>query len=314
MAAELAARLAFAILGTGTSAVRVRSGAGLSRLDSSRSGAVRLTRKALWYSPRVWLEENPPPAAPAQPAAPAAHHAHSLDTATTLRLRERLGALFEVVLCSDFPTQLLLMQLLALFGVRPFVEGGQLSMTYVAVLSLSDAALLVAIMLWLLRRHGERPRDLFIGPRSIARELQFGALLIPGIVLLVVGVFTFVQRFAPWLHNVPENPLESLIRTPLDASVFAVVAIVAGGVREEMQRAFILRRFEQHLGGGAVGLLVFSVAFGAGHIIQGWDAALITALLGLIWGVVYLRRRSIVAPLVSHSSFNLIEIVRHLTA
>lgn len=261
----------------------------------------------------MFFEENPPPAAPAQPVA-AANHPNSLDAVATSRLSERLGALFEVVLCSDLPTQLLLMQVLALIGVRPFVEGGQLSMTYVAVLSLSDTALLVAIMLWLLSRHGERPHDVFIGPRSIGRELRLGVLLVPGIVVLVVGVFTFVQRFAPWLHTVPENPLESLIGTPRDAAVFAVVAIVAGGVREEMQRAFILRRFEQHLGGGAAGLVVSSVAFGAGHIIQGWDAAIITALLGLIWGVVYLRRRSIVAPMVSHSSFNLIEIVRHLAA
>ena len=36
---------------------------------------------------------------------------------------------------------------------------------------------------------------------------------------------------------------------------------------------------------------------------------IITALLGTLWGVVYLARRSVVAPMVSHASFNLIEVI-----
>jgi membrane protease YdiL (CAAX protease family) len=54
------------------------------------------------------------------------------------------------------------------------------------------------------------------------------------------------------------------------------------------------------------------VAFGGGHLIQGKDAALATGLLGAFWGVVYLRRRSAVAPMVSHAGFNLLQIVPFL--
>ncbi len=36
---------------------------------------------------------------------------------------------------------------------------------------------------------------------------------------------------------------------------------------------------------------------------------IITALLGMLWSVVYLARRSVVAPMVSHASFNLIEVI-----
>ena len=57
---------------------------------------------------------------------------------------------------------------------------------------------------------------------------------------------------------------------------------------------------------------VFSVVFGLGHVIQGWDAAITTGLMGAFWGFVYLRRRSIVAPMVSHAGFNTAEIVGHL--
>jgi len=96
--------------------------------------------------------------------------------------------------------------------------------------------------------------------------------------------------------------------------MFACVALLAGGVREEVQRAFILTRFERDLGGPIVGLAVTSIAFGAGHALQGWDAALATGLLGAVWGVIYVRRRSAIAPMVSHAGFNSLEIVRYLVS
>ena len=78
--------------------------------------------------------------------------------------------------------------------------------------------------------------------------------------------------------------------------------MIAGGVREEIQRAFILHRFSVWLGGGSLGVVIGSIAFGAGHLVQGYDAALATGLLGVFWGIVYLRRRSVVAPIVVKAS------------
>ena len=118
-----------------------------------------------------------------------------------------------------------------------------------------------------------------------------------------------IQRFAPWLHTVEHNPLQALLRSPRDAWLFALVVVVAGGVREEIQRAFLLHRFERWLGGGVTGVIVTSAAFGAGHLLQGVDAAIATGLLGAFWGATYLRRRSAVASMVSHSGFDLLQIL-----
>ena len=225
---------------------------------------------------------------------------------------KRFIALFEVILCSGFPTQLLLVQVMTAIGLQPFETDGSLAMNYVVVLSLADAVVLVMLILWLLALHGESPRDLFLGSRRIVQEFKFSILLIPLVLFLVVAASASLQHFAPWLHNVPENPYESLIQTTSDASIFALVAIIAGGVREEIQRAFILCRFERYLGGRATGVILFSLVFGAAHLIQGWDAAIITALLGALWSIVYLKRRSIIAPIVSHASFNVIQIIHHL--
>jgi membrane protease YdiL (CAAX protease family) len=128
--------------------------------------------------------------------------------------------------------------------------------------------------------------------------------------VLVVVLLTVLMAVAPWLHNVPTNPLEQMAGTAGGAALLAIVAILAGGVREELQRAFLLRRFERHLGGAAAGVVVLSVAFGLGHSVQGWDAVITTGLLGAFWAVLYLRRRSAVAPLVSHAGFNALEVLR----
>jgi membrane protease YdiL (CAAX protease family) len=225
---------------------------------------------------------------------------------------ERTVALLEVVLCSDYLTQLALAATFHLVGLRPFTAAGQLSAAYVVALSLADTALLVGLMLLFLRSHGERARDVFLGRRSIAGEVVVGAPLALVALAVGAGVLAVVMSVAPWLHDVPHNPLEDLIREPREAWLFALVVVVAGGVREELQRAFVLHRFEVWLGGGAVGVIVGSVAFGAGHLLQGTDAAITTGVLGVFWGIVYLRRRSAVAPMVSHAGFDLLQIVQYV--
>ncbi len=166
-------------------------------------------------------------------------------------------------------------------------------------------------MVILTRAHGERVRDLWLGRRPAGREVALGMLLVPVVFLLVVVLLNVLRLAAPWLHNVPANPLEELARGGMvDAAAFGLVAIFAGGVREELQRAFLLRRFEKHLGGATVGVIVLSAAFGLGHAVQGWDAAVTTGALGAFWAVLYLRRRSSLAPLVSHAGFNSLEVLR----
>jgi membrane protease YdiL (CAAX protease family) len=54
---------------------------------------------------------------------------------------------------------------------------------------------------------------------------------------------------------------------------------------------------------------VFSVAFGFFHVEQGFDVAISVGLLGVIWGVLYIRRRSVVAAMVSHAGFDVAQVL-----
>jgi membrane protease YdiL (CAAX protease family) len=223
----------------------------------------------------------------------------------------RAVAVGEILLCSSVPTQFAVGALLVRAGLQPLDASGRLSLPFVVTLSLADTVLLIALMTLLMRAQGESPTALWIGERRPRREALVGFLLIPLVFVMVVALLNGLRLWIPSLHNVPTNPLEELAAGGVaNAAMFALVAIFAGGVREELQRAFLLRRFEQHLGGARVGVLVLSVAFGLGHLVQGWDAALTTGTLGAFWAVVYLWRRSSVAPVVSHAGFNSLEILR----
>jgi membrane protease YdiL (CAAX protease family) len=201
--------------------------------------------------------------------------------------------------------------MLALAGLDPRTPSGQLSPPFAFALLVIDSMVLIALMVWLTRAHGESPRALWIGDRPILGEVGVGIALVPLVFMLVGLLMTGLLRLLPGLHNVADNPIEQLAAGgPQDAALLGMIAILAGGVREELQRAFLLRRFEQHLGGPLVGVVVLSAAFGLGHYPQGWDAVIVTGLLGALWAVVYLRRRSSVAPMVSHAGFNSLEVLR----
>jgi len=227
---------------------------------------------------------------------------------------ERAAAALEVVLCSGVPTQIVIITVLATFGMQPRLDDGRFNPAYIFTLTLLDSLLLIGLVCFFFRAHRESIREQLFGARRLGRELLFGIALIPASFVVIIAVLKLVQMAVPSLHNVPLNPLAAMVKSPSDAVIFAFVAMIGGGLREEIQRGFVLRRFEQYLGGGTAGLIVFSVAFGLGHLEQGRDVALATAALGAFWGGIFLRRRSIAGPMVGHAGFNLIQVVAFVSA
>ncbi|MEO7157303.1 MAG: type II CAAX endopeptidase family protein [Vicinamibacterales bacterium] len=215
----------------------------------------------------------------------------------------------EILLCSGYPTQILIGQLLVSFGIAPIKANGSLSGTFVFALSIADTVLLLSLIILFLRRRGENPSEVFFGQRPARAEVTVGILSFPVIITLVMAMTLAIRAVAPSLHNVAANPLEGLIGTGANIWLFLMVVIVAGGVREELQRAFLLHRFRGDLGQPWLGLLITSLSFGIGHTLQGLDAAIITGTLGAAWGALYLLRRGALASVVSHSVFNAAQLI-----
>jgi membrane protease YdiL (CAAX protease family) len=223
-------------------------------------------------------------------------------------------AIAQAVLVCGIPTQLGLAALLMLgVGMQPF-DGEGLSLEFFATLSLFDTALVALLIRLFMIFSRENSRDVFVGHRPALREALLGLVLVLPVLLSVMLIVVGLRTAAPWLQTVHESPLEAFMRTPLDAAIFLVVVVLAGGVREELQRAFILHRFRQHLGGIRLGLVIFSALFGLLHWDQGLDIAIAIGLLGLFWGIVYAKRRSAILPMVNHAGFNAAQVLQQLVA
>ncbi|MEP7117312.1 MAG: type II CAAX endopeptidase family protein [Acidobacteriota bacterium] len=214
-------------------------------------------------------------------------------------------ALIETVICSSYPTQLAAAAVLAAAGVPPLNADGGLNAVFVFAVSTLDAMMVVALILYFLRRSHDSASAVFFGARSPWREAGLGIAIVPLVTLGIGALVLAARTLVPGLHNVPVNPLSEFMADAVMAVLFGVVVVLAGGVREEMQRAFQLHRLSHHVCPPLVALALTSIAFGLGHTVQGRDVAFATFGLGVLWGAMYLRRGSLVAAAVSHSLFNL---------
>jgi membrane protease YdiL (CAAX protease family) len=235
------------------------------------------------------------------------------------RTTGRWTAAFQVIICcGQLPTQTAIAAAILAFGV-PADVNGQVPLAFFASVTLLDTVVVIALMGLFLKDGGESPLQVWFGPRerphgpyNLPRETSLGLIFTP-VVLVGAGLVAAALRIlVPRLHNVPVSPFDAYFDTPGRAHLFTVVAMVAGGVREELQRGFLLHRFRHQLGGVRLGLALYSVAFGAFHYTQGWDVAIITGLLGLFWGYLYIRRGSVAASMVSHAGFNGTQVLQEL--
>jgi membrane protease YdiL (CAAX protease family) len=219
----------------------------------------------------------------------------------------RTRAVVEVLICSGYTTQLLSLAILGGFGITPGVDG-TLSPAFIFGISALDTALLLSLIFLFLRHSHDSPKEVFLNHERATQELRLGIMLVPVILVTVVAVQLTLRTLAPFLRNVDVSPFQSLLASPWLLTGFIALVVIAGGIREELQRAFLLHRFEQRLGGGRLGVALTSVAFGLGHTVQGWDAAIITAMMGAFWGALYLARRSVVSTVTNHALFNIAQI------
>lgn len=95
-----------------------------------------------------------------------------------------------------------------------------------------------------------------------------------------------------------------------DLAVWVPLIILASFV-EELERVFMITRLQNWFGkaGLYIGLVFSSLIFGIGHLYQGYVAAIGTGLGGLLFALVYLRKRSATEAFLAHAFFDLISII-----
>ncbi|MBI4483077.1 MAG: CPBP family intramembrane metalloprotease, partial [Acidobacteria bacterium] len=174
---------------------------------------------------------------------------------------------------------------------------------WIALFLLLEASLLLLLLGCSQHLRGKSLKELGLRRQAYGVEVRLGMVLVPLLFLINLLMAGFFKYFLP-RHFAPRNPLLDLVRTPADLALLVIAGLLAGGIKEEVQRAFILRRFEMLLGSAGLGLALWSAYFGWGHQIQGLQNAVTAGLFGFLFGVIYLWRQSLVAPMVSHSLYD----------
>ena len=159
------------------------------------------------------------------------------------------------------------------------------------------------VVFLLLRLGGEGLDALGLNGRDWAKHLGVG---------LVIGFAMFLGlnvALDSALHSLFPRPpasgpsILSFFKQPLNLLAWLPIGIFGGGVVEELERIFVLTRFEKWLGrpGLVLGAALSSAMFGFGHLYQGLGTAISTAVSGFVFALVYLRRRSALEPIVAHA-------------
>lgn len=224
-------------------------------------------------------------------------------------MKGRALAFLEILLALGMLTDLLALALLSPFGA---VSNPLSSVKALAVFTTCSSLLLLALLAILQRRRGEPFLAPLLGTgRAWGREAALGLLWVPAIFAASYALKSLFRHAAPAIYSGERNVLEEMMRSPADLALFLFVAVFTGGFKEEVQRAFVIRRFEAGWGRAWLGALLFAVYFGLRHRVQGADEAITAGVLGLAWGLLFIRRRSIVAPVVSHGLYDALELARY---
>ena len=156
----------------------------------------------------------------------------------------RVLALFEVLLVALAGPVLVQIGFI-LFNVG---RAGLLSDTRILFLFMaSEACITLFFIVLFLRSRGESLRNIGWIWNKAGWEVLLGIGCVPLLFGSTLLVSIFFNVFLPEYVST-SNPLLELIKSNGDLLLFLISSIYVGGIKEEIQRAFVLDRFERYVG------------------------------------------------------------------
>lgn len=144
-------------------------------------------------------------------------------------------------------------------------------------------------------------------PKHLAIGIGIGMLMF---IILNVGLTAALEAILPRPSQSGPS-IVSYFAELRNLLVWLPIGVFGGGVVEELERIFIITRFEQWQGrpGLILGILLSSAMFGLGHLYQGLGVAISTAISGVVFTLVFLRRRSALEAITAHAFSDILAMV-----
>ena len=181
-----------------------------------------------------------------------------------------------------------------------FVSGAQadLRFTQMAVVSILNDLALLSLVLYFTWRNQEPVRQLGWSFDHLQRDIALG-------LILFVPVFFGGNVLAGWLHRAglsapAQRPSFLVVSGVTQAALGLLIVTVVAVVEETLFRGYLMLRFKTVTGRTSAAVILSSIVFSLGHGYEGVAGAISVFVLGAIFALVYVWRKSVVAPIVMH--------------
>jgi membrane protease YdiL (CAAX protease family) len=174
-------------------------------------------------------------------------------------------------------------------------------------LLLMESSLLVAAWFFGVRKHGASWEALGFRPAPLG-QIIVSVLAVMGAAFLVNAIYLFI--FIEWLGLEflrPQRPPSEFMADRAVFTAFGLMAIVVAPLAEEtFFRGFVFPGLGRKLG-VAAGAVLSALLFGISHVDIG--TIFPTAVLGLLFAVMYYKTRSIYASMAAHCLNNMLALL-----
>jgi membrane protease YdiL (CAAX protease family) len=188
------------------------------------------------------------------------------------------------------------------------VKQGSLSFALVAIATILRDLALVSLIVFFLWRNGEPIDEIGWTFRNGRADIALG---IGVFILLFFGSSLLESALKAVGLSTPSTPLPSFLAGKGAAewllASFMVVVVAFG--EETIFRGYLILRFKAVTGSSAAAILLSAVVFSLGHGYEGSAGVVTVGVMGLLFALVYVWRRSLVAPMVMHFLQDFITIV-----
>ena len=188
------------------------------------------------------------------------------------------------------------------------VKQGDLSFELVAWATILRDVGLVCLILYFLWQNGEPAERLGWSFDHFWKEFAVGlGLFIP----LYFGAGLLEDALQKAGLSLPATPVPSyMIPGDIPKLVLAVFLVTVVGVAEEtIFRGYLIMRFQDLNTGKLTAIVLSAFIFSIGHGYEGTAGVITVGVMGLAFALVYLWRRSLVAPMIMHCLVDFVSIV-----
>jgi membrane protease YdiL (CAAX protease family) len=158
----------------------------------------------------------------------------------------------------------------------------------------------VAYIAWGVNRHGTSLHELIGGKWNNLKDFLKDVGIAAGFWLIALTVL-FCTAVALHATKTGESIRFMLPQNQLEILLWTLTSITAGICEEIIFRGYFQRQFSAWTGNVSAGVVLSAVAFGAGHIYQGWRSAIIILVYGLLFGILAEFRKSLRPGMMTHA-------------